>query len=265
MGFCLVHGLVRKWTRTDGKNILFPNMSTAAHPAALFAGPTVVLNGRRYATASPLQFCLFPFPFSSSPTAPGPHNVLLMRRISDEIPATLGPIFWASRTIPPEFEEASARQHVVSSSAVDAVTLADLRTLANISTPPCARSSSTKCEACVDGCGNTTKCERTHYQLPGMAGDMILERGQHKQLLYAHRHGMVGGAWGSADNTSIPDVNSNLNAGTLPDGRVYLVSNPCPNLTQVCIHSYPLRPVLSLLDQTILLTYQDQLRTRTGK
>ena len=35
-------------------------------------------------------------------------------------------------------------------------------------------------------------------------------------------------------------MNSNLNAGTLPDGRVYLVSNPCPNLTEVGARRDPL-------------------------
>jgi hypothetical protein len=32
---------------TDAK-VLFPNMSTAAHPAAQFAGPFATLNGRLY-------------------------------------------------------------------------------------------------------------------------------------------------------------------------------------------------------------------------
>ena len=36
--------------------------------------------------------------------------------------------------------------------------------------------------------------------------------------------------WSEAADTEplFPDVNSNLNAGGLPDGRVFLVSNPCP-------------------------------------
>lgn len=160
-------------------------------PAALFGGPTVVLNGRRYASASPLQFCLFPYPFASSPTAPEDTNVLLLRRIFSDPPATLGPIFWASSKVPAGFEAASETAGVLSSSAMDALTQADLQTLAIISRPPCASAAggSTKCEACANGCGNTTRCERTHYSMPGQSGDMIIQRGDHKQLLYAHRPG----------------------------------------------------------------------------
>ena len=146
----------RVWTRSDGRNVLFPNMTTAGTPAALCGGPTIVLNGRRYASASPCgcyaqatQFCLWPFPFASSPTAAEDTNVLLLRRVGAGIPAALGPIFWASRKIPTGFEEASAREGVVPSSLMDAQTHADLAALANISHPPCASDSgSTKCE-CV--------------------------------------------------------------------------------------------------------------------
>ena len=48
------------WSGTNGSNILFPNMSTGANPAALFAEPALYINGRTYAAASPLQFCLYP-------------------------------------------------------------------------------------------------------------------------------------------------------------------------------------------------------------
>jgi hypothetical protein len=50
------------WTKTDGKNVMFPSVSSTANPAALFAGPTAIINGKRYATASPHQMCLFPDP-----------------------------------------------------------------------------------------------------------------------------------------------------------------------------------------------------------
>ena len=55
------------WTPTDGvSNVLFPNMSSTTKPAALFGGPTAILNGKRYASASPHQFCLFPYPYAAS-------------------------------------------------------------------------------------------------------------------------------------------------------------------------------------------------------
>ena len=81
----------RNWTKTDGTNIMFPNMTTAATPAALFGGPTAILNGRRYATASPHQFCLFPPPVTSA---------VLMRSVSG-YPAKLGPVFWYSQEVCP--------------------------------------------------------------------------------------------------------------------------------------------------------------------
>ena len=113
-------------------------MSTTANPAALFAGPTLLLNGRRYASASTTidrrgkrfasaQFALWPYPYTPSPTATtgtyrrpsgsytGP-NTLLLREVGEGIPAKLGPIFWTSVEIPAGFEEASRRHGVRPSS-----------------------------------------------------------------------------------------------------------------------------------------------------
>ena len=90
--------------------------------------------------------------------------------------------------------------------------------------------------ACRDGCGTTTKCERTHYDLPDGSGDVILERVEHT-FSFARRDaassaagagGAGGGEWGPLAATNVPDVGANLNAGALPDGRVYLTSNACP-------------------------------------
>ena len=35
-------------------------------------------------------------------------------------------------------------------------------------------------------------------------------------------------SWSAQQPTEIPDVDANLNAGHLPNGRIYLVSNACP-------------------------------------
>lgn len=110
-------------------------MSTTTTPAALFGGPTLVLNGKRYASASTTidrgdrriasaQFALWPYPYTASPTAAtgsyrrhsgdsyiGP-NTLLLRKVGEGIPAELGPIFWASPTIPKGYEEASRHNGV---------------------------------------------------------------------------------------------------------------------------------------------------------
>eukprot|EP00911_Craspedida_sp_UC1_P002568 UC1_evm3s1904 len=86
----------------DGKNwtkpsLLFPNMSSLLTPAAQFAGPFAVLNGRLYASASPAviadgdaqgaQFCLWPDGLDprncATPDRPGtqPSGLLMMRRV----------------------------------------------------------------------------------------------------------------------------------------------------------------------------------------
>lgn len=73
---------------------LFPNVSTSSNPAHLFAEPFLHLNGRTYAAASPTQFCLYPDQYQ---------NVLLLRRVFTEdvgVFGQLGPIFWASITVP---------------------------------------------------------------------------------------------------------------------------------------------------------------------
>jgi hypothetical protein len=48
------------WTPSGGTNILFPNVSTNANPAHLFAEPSLHINGRLYLAASATQYCLYP-------------------------------------------------------------------------------------------------------------------------------------------------------------------------------------------------------------
>ena len=218
------------WTPTDGNNVLFPNLTSNARPASLFGGPTIILNGRRYASASPSQFCLFPYPYASSPTAVEPGNLLLLRRVGPGIPSLLGPTFWSSASIPRGFEEASAREKVIPSADTDATTQADLALLTKLSSGegvPClTEGRTTKCEACAGGCGQTTSCERAHYMKPG-GGDVIVTRSDFKSLNYSYRPS-PSSAWSASKRTDIPDVGSNMNAGTLPNGRAFLVSNVCP-------------------------------------
>ena len=85
-------------------------------------GPTAILNGKRYASASPHQFCLFPYPYAANVTSEEDENVLLLREVGAGIPAKLGRIFWASAKIPAGYEEASAREGVVPSSMMGAAT-----------------------------------------------------------------------------------------------------------------------------------------------
>ena len=42
-------------------------------------------------------------------------------------------------------------------------------------------------QACKDGCGTTTRCERTHYTMPYGGGDVVLQRTKKKHLGFSFR------------------------------------------------------------------------------
>ena len=209
---------------------LFPNMSTNAHHASLFAAPFVRMNAHVYAAASPTQFCLYPDQYES---------VLLLRRVSDD-GTSFGPVFWADTSIPPGFETASALRNVSTVSGMDAATQADVAVLLGGIVPPCAAADgsdgSIKCEACAGGCQAWSSIspalklanERTHYVGGGGGGDsdILLYRSSINKLYASWRIGGNGGAWTAPVVTNIPDNNSNIHAGRLSDGRTFLLSNP---------------------------------------
>ena len=94
-----------------------------------------------------------------------------------------------------------------------AATRADLALLANTSHLPCltgggAGAGTTKCEACAQTCGTTTRCERAHYSLPDGSGDIILARYGHT-FNYSAR--AKGGEWSPSGATNLPDIGANLN------------------------------------------------------
>jgi hypothetical protein len=227
------------WTKTDGKNVMFPSVSSKTNPAALFAGPTAIINGKRYATASPKQMCLFPDPYPSTQ---------LLRRVGSGVPAKLGPPFWGADTIPTGFEEASKREGIVTSAAMDQETQQDVATLTNWSRLPCDTAhGTTKCEACINGCDSNQNssmlwrpasglgagevlgggAEYTHYTVPNSTTEVILHRTKKHHMAFTFRPHPLD-TWSALMDTDIPDVDANLNAGRLPDGRIYLVSNACP-------------------------------------
>ena len=224
------------WTPTDGKNELFPNVSTSAHPAALFAEPTIFINGKVYAAASPKQFCLYPDQYFS---------LLLLREVILPGLGKFGPIFWASDAVPSGFEEASKLNNISILSQMDSETQANIRSLNNNSFVPCSAASagSPKCEFCLNGCQswedtkNITgiENERTHYVVPGSSPqtDVLLYRSRlHKDSanhLYASVRTSVSGAWTIPAPTNISDDVANINAGVLPDGRIYLLNNAMIN------------------------------------
>lgn len=220
------------WTTTsDGSNVLFPSMNSTENPrVALFAEPSLLLNGRVYAAASPKQFCLYPDQYQT---------ILLLRRVFDDQIGLFGPLFWASSTIPDGFAIASARENVTSLAEQDIQTQNDIALLTQTTTtPPCPTDGSTsKCEFCSGGCQNWTVAlnvsslenERSHYNVPGSSAEVLLYR-SHNRFLYASVRESLGDTWPVPIITNITDDVANFNAGNFPltnglNGRAYLVSN----------------------------------------
>jgi len=214
---------------------LFPNMSSAAHHAALFAEPMLHLNGSAYVAASPIQFNVYPI----SDKAPGlGRETLLLRQVMPGL-RQFGPTFWATPSIPPGFADASAAHGVRTLDQMPETVQSDMALLSNAAVRPCPDPKTTgnwKCEACTDGCWAPSNAsddsnEFTHYEVPGGRGDVILYRRRAAQLSKLSLAASVrepGGRWTPPVPINISDDNSNLNAGRLPDGRVYLLSNAMP-------------------------------------
>ena len=80
--------------------------------------------------------------------------------------------------------------------------------------------------------------ERTHYSVPGKAADILLYRTHGHHLCYSSRTDPSAN-WSAVASTSIPTVIANMNAGRLPDGRVFLAHNPV-------VHSQHIRDPLVL-------------------
>jgi hypothetical protein len=73
--------------------------------------------------------------------------------------------------------------------------------------------------------------------VPHSPADVLLYRNKPKTLLPLENHTLwssyriaPGEPWIGPFKTNITDDTSNINAGTLPDGRVFLVSNAMLNL-----------------------------------
>ena len=240
--------------------ILFPNVSSGdqvcrkwqkgAAPrstylspgcAHLFAEPTVVIHGHIYAAASLRQFCLWPL---------DPVNedgiYLLLRRISLRTGAKpkLGQIFWAKHP-GDAWAATNARLGIQTLSQMDAETQSDVASLLGGERP--CEANATKCEYCVGGCqdlravaAKSAECtpedlggpwiERTHWTVPSHAAgnatstDILLYRASGPYLCFSQRD--YGGEWSALRKTRLMGVHSNINAGSLPDGRVYLLHNP---------------------------------------
>ena len=221
------------WTTPS---ILFPNISTNNFPVHLFAEPALHINGNLYAAASPIQFCIYPTPFP---------KVLLLRRVMVPGVQQLGPIFWASNTIPAGYEEASILNNIVTLNQTDSNTIEDISTLSNTLLVPCGPDCGEgeyKCEAVMNGYQDVNipmnisgmQNEETHYIVPGTYQtnnqiDVLLYRNINKKLWFSVRFNGTNGNWTYPLESNLSDDVANINSGPFEDGTVYLVSNLMPN------------------------------------
>eukprot|EP00040_Diaphanoeca_grandis_P018939 m.99701 g.99701 ORF g.99701 m.99701 type:complete len:474 (+) comp27180_c1_seq2:174-1595(+) len=212
--------------------------------------------------AAGAQFCLWPDPVSPRTCGPPGHtdfiDILLMRQVIgiDE----LGPMFWASANNPKQWADATQQYGIKSLADMDDQTKHDVSLLSeDLAALPCAQPSegTLKCEACLGGCqiwndihvppppppvsmytpqlikhsSTAIGNERAHYVVPSNNSsatlpDVILYRsGLVPQLFASVRTTPGQKSWPTPQLTNIPNDESNLNTGALPDGRVYLVNN----------------------------------------
>lgn len=240
-------------------NVFLPNLTTPGHQLTLEPGPCIHVNGRLYCGGSPgfhntthdasaqgSQFCLWPDPLNPrncgppSPVEVHYNNSLLVREVRKG--GSLGPMFWAAPVPPAQFVAASKAFNIPSLPEMDLQTQDDFRSLDKTfddGRTPCAPESdgTLKCEACAGGCQIYDSInfslgmanERTHFIAPSSNAmrDTILYRSGKTHTLWASvRNGTEQESWTAVVETNIPNGKSNLNAGPLPDGRVYLVHNP---------------------------------------
>eukprot|EP01043_Picozoa_sp_COSAG02_P041669 COSAG02_NODE_3474_length_6681_cov_29.310696_6_plen_465_part_00 len=209
--------------------------------AHLFAEPTAILNGRAYLAASLRQFCLWPL----DPLNEG-GKYLLLRQVIPTSPPTLGPAFWA-KDPGAGFSETNKRLGIRTLAQMPQETRTDISALL-LGARPCPKNA-TKCEFCEDGCQDLREAalgnapckladpggpwiERTHWRVPGTQEDVLVYRAEGQVLCFSQRSGGNRGNWSAPSSTRLTDIHSNMNAGTLPDGRIYLLHNPILGKTE---------------------------------
>eukprot|EP00729_Bicosta_minor_P001984 gene1984-11448_t len=157
--------------------------------------------------------------------------------------AAFGPMFWATDLIPHGYDNVTqafgirtASQNVTAEEGLDLAAFRDISHARKFSS-----------ESCRNGPCGPRGGEQTVYSVKDSDVDVILYRGQGGDLpngwpgdqacanasscvlLSTSRNtSLASNQWGKVVATSIPDLGSNLNAGTLSDGRIFLVWNGVP-------------------------------------
>jgi hypothetical protein len=254
------------WSKAE---VLFPTMDSKQAPSAQFAGPFAVLNGRLYASASPAvigdgdaqgaQFCQWPDGLDTrNCNCPGcggkqPKGLLMLRQVQPG--GVLGPVFWGTKFGPPhQYKDVAKAAGVKPLAEMDVQTQADVKALAASHgipaghfQPPCSSndtgSGTLKCEACPNGCqiysdspkSSRLANERAYYPLPGGTADVQLFRA-HSGTLWGSVRGNISAGqegWSAVAETTIPNDNSNLNAGVLP-GKAMAKAKPNHHCCLLC-------------------------------
>ena len=211
--------------------------------AHLFAEPLIELNGRAYLAASLRQYCLYPL----DPLMDG-GKYLLLRRVTTASSGSgtpqLGEMFWAADP-GPEWAPTSSRLNIRALHQMDSDTQSDIAALLAGQRPCAGDATSSKCEFCEGGCQDLRAAgapdapcaledvggpwiERTHWKVPHQETDVLVYRSTKTtlDLCFSQRDGGANATWSPPQATGLADIHSNFNAGTLPDGRVYLLHNP---------------------------------------
>lgn len=243
---------------TDGRNWsraveLFPPMPQHVFgcPRALHhARPFVTLNGRLYAVTNVHNdngwAVFYPVPSRDLGTTLLRRVVLPARltpggcygnQATSSCPASeprwtqpvFGQMFWATPVVPPGFENVSL-VYGIRRGAPSELTPEEVQDLTLFTNVTMARSFSRDgCQngPCADGTHDGCENEQTVYTVNETATDVILYRADGTGLLNSTSRDTSNKStpWSPDVPTNIPDIGSNLNAGSFPDGRVYLVWN----------------------------------------
>ena len=159
--------------------------------------------------------------------------------------AVFGPIFWATDNVPPGFDNVSLTFGIRTAAQMTGDAQVDVALFRNSTH---ARAYTTN--ACRNGPCPDTDGEQTVYALKNSSIDVVLHRGtsgghtmnpgwpggipcpnrSNCVLLASSRDtdAVPQAPWSPMVPTTIPDIGSNLNAGVLSDGRVFLVWSGVP-------------------------------------
>lgn len=159
-------------------------------------------------------------------------------------PAAFGPLIWASEVVPPGQANATDQLGILTVGQLSGRRRSDL----SLFMEPAAAGRFSP-DSCRNGSCAPMGGEQTVYHRPHSPDDVILYRstGCSAPLGTHHREGeppqcvllastrdtsrtMAESNWSAPVATNIPDINSNINAGSLSVGGVFLVSNAVPRL-----------------------------------